>query len=121
MAVTAAVFTIAGGGRLNPVWFAGQDLDDLLGTWITVAGSGGDELVTARVYAHAFTYLADQAHTLPSTQRDRDKTAQWSAEQITWWERQARKYEAEADALTGLVAGPVFSSWEGGDASVCES
>lgn len=113
MAVTSAAFTLDGGGRLNPNWFGGADLENLLTTWIEQAEPGGDELVTARVYYRAFTFLSDQAMSDPAMQRDRNKTDQWSAEQLNYWARQAANYAAEVEVLTGVVHGPVFTRWEG--------
>jgi len=113
VAVTPAAFTLDGGGRLNPAWFDGQDLDSLLTTWIAAAEPGSDELVTARVYYRAFTLLSDQAMSDPAMQRDRNKTDQWSAEQLNYWQRQAAAYATEVEVLTGVVHGPVFTRWEG--------
>lgn len=114
MAVVAADFTIAGGGRLNPAWFAGQNLNTLLATWITRAGTGSDAVITARVYQTAFTFLSDQFMSDPAMQRDRDKTDQYSGDQLAYWQAQAAKYAAELEALTG-VGGPVITPWEGED------
>lgn len=110
MAVTKAAFTTSGGGRLDPEWFT--DLDALLDAWISASEPGSDELVTARVYCRAFTFLSDSFMSDPSMQRDRNKTSQFSAEQLSYWARQAAKYQAEVDALTGNV-GPVITPWEG--------
>lgn len=110
MAVTKAAFTTSGGGRLDPEWFT--DLDALLDAWISASEPGSDELVTARVYCRAFTFLSDSFMSDPSMQRDRNKTSQFSAEQLSYWARQAAKFQAEVDALTGNV-GPVITPWEG--------
>lgn len=112
MAVVAADFLIVGGGRLNPTWFQGSDAEDLLAAWIERSEPGSDELVTARVYVLAFTFLADQVHAMPSTQRDRNKTASWSAGQLEYWQAQARRYQSEVDAFTG-AGSPQLSGWEG--------
>ena len=109
MAVVKAAFTVAGGGRLNPDWFT--DLDSLLDAWID-AEDGPDNVVTARVYYKAFTFLSDQAMSDPAMQRDRNKTDQFSAEQLSYWAAQAARYASEVDALTGNV-GPVITPWEG--------
>ena len=112
MSVTAADFLVSGGGRLNPTWFRGSDVDELLTEWIERSEPGADALVTARVYVLAFTFLADQIHAMPSTQRDRNKTASWSAGQLEYWQAQARRYQSEVDAFTG-AGGPHLSNWEG--------
>lgn len=111
MAVVAADFLVSGGGRLNPAWFE-TDVNTLLTKWVEQAGTGSDELVTARVYATAFTHLSDLMMTEAAMQRDRNKTTQFSSEQITYWQAQARRYQSEVDALTG-VGGPHLSGWEG--------
>lgn len=111
MSVEAADFLITAGGRLNPAWFDG-DVNTLLDAWIARATPGSDDLVTARVYYTAFTFLSDQVMSEAAMQRDRDKTTQYSAEQLRYWADQARYYRGIIDGFEN-VGGPVITSWEG--------
>lgn len=114
MAVIPDDFTIEGGGRLDPTWFDPYDLIELLGTWIARASTTGasDALVTARVYAAAFTTAADLLMADPANQRDREKSSAYLAEQLKYWRDQAAAYEDEAAGLIGLN-GAVLVQWEG--------
>lgn len=105
-------FLITGGGRLDPSWYPGYVLDDLLTSWIDRAGPGSDAVITARVYRMAFTTAADLFMAEPANQRDRDKSSAYLPEQVRWWRAQADRYQDEEDALLGRL-GPVITPWEG--------
>lgn len=108
MAVTAAAFTTAGGGRLHSAWFE-DNLDNLLAIWIERAGEGSDAYVTARVYQYAFTYLADMAQTRPALFKERNETTQFLASQLDYWQAQAAQYAADAQGMSNT--GPILTRW----------
>lgn len=113
--ITPATFLLTGGGRLDPAWYEPHDLTTLLATWISDETAPGEDekLTIARVYRRAFTTAADLIMSSPASQRDRDKSSAYSAEQLAYWRAQAAAYQDEIDDLLGVTSGPVLAGWEG--------
>lgn len=112
-----ADFILGTGGRLSPAWYEPHDLVALLTGWLEREAAdhpgASEQLTKARVYRIAFTTAADLFMAEPASQRDRDKSSAYSAEQLKWWRDQAALYELEIANLTGRAFGPVLTGWEG--------
>lgn len=84
-------------GRLQPKWLGGPtEASTTLTALITAAEAiTADEAVQeCFVYWKAFQQIADGFMAGPSMQRDRNKTSQWSSDQINLWVTTAREYHA---------------------------
>jgi|GEM_PF-3649294 len=84
-------------GRLDPDWLGGQPAAEGTLTALIVAAEAitSDPAVQeCFVLWRAFQQIADDAVATPSMQRDRNKTDQWSADQINAWAVAAREYHA---------------------------
>lgn len=106
-------FLLANGGRLNPDWFAPDDVETLVSTWLNGTDpSESDALRSARVYRLAFTTLVDQLMFEPASQGDRSKRSAYLPEQLKYFKLLADEY---GDAIDDLLFGApsILVEWEG--------
>lgn len=99
-------------GRLNPAWYEGGDLDDMLEAWLAEAQAktSSEPAQEAWVYHRAFQALADDRLLQPATVAADDIREAYAPEQLAMWRRWADEYRARYDALTnGGAAAPVIT------------
>lgn len=91
-------------GLLNPEWF--DDLEGQLEAYIQnpeVAGKP-DAVVRSYAYWRAYSQLAADLMSEPASQRDLNKSSQWTSDQLGFWQAQAEHWRcAYQTALNPVV------------------
>lgn len=97
-------------GELNADWFSG-DLNAVLTAAISESAARGDsdDAVTAFSYHRAYSAIHQDMMSQPATQRDRDKTDTYLAEQLNWWAQRAHWWHCRHEELTNTIPKRAFA------------